>query len=136
MSKKIKSTFYVNNMERIIAIFRPGFLKSLHGEIRRKCSKSTWSVLNHITNVNDLEVSSSFKGVANCSDGDEFNEEFGKSLAEQKAVLKYHKAMKKKYRKMIEILRKAEAEAEALEAHHYVKARNIEADYKKYYLGE
>lgn len=136
MSKKIKSAFYWNNMGRIIAIFRPGSIKSLHGEIWTKCSKPTWSVLNHICNMNDLEVSSTFKGVANCANDDEYDEEYGKGLAEQKAMLKYHKSMSKKYKKMIDILRKALDEATELEVRHYRKARNIEEDYRKYYLGE
>ena len=131
----MKTKFYPNG-RRIIGVFEPGVEKRMRGEIFTRCTNPTWSILNYIINICDLEINSTFTGVANCNNEEVYDEKYGKGLAEQKAMLKYHKSMSKKYKKMIDVLRKALEEAAELEVRHYRKVRNIEEDYKKYYLGE
>lgn len=131
----MKTKFYPNG-RRIIGVFKPDIKKSIKGEILTRCTDPTWNILNHIIDTYDLEINSTFTGVANCDNEEVYDEKYGKGLAEQKAMLKYHKSMSKKYKKIIDILRKALDEATELEVRHYRKVRNIEEDYKKYYLGE
>ena len=132
----MKLKFYPKESNEIIGVYKPGYKKSLKGEVFTKCSKSVWSILNHIINLHDLDTNSSFTGVAYCLNEDQYDEKYGKGLAEQKAMLKYHTSMMKKYRKIIDLLRDALDKASELELKHYIKVRNIEEDYKKYYLGE
>lgn len=133
----MKNSVFVNNFTKSVKVqYRPGHRKTVFGELLGKCRKTTALLIAPYVRSFGLDIRGSFTGQADCSENDKFDPKYGKGLATQKAVLKYHKSMAKKYEKIYCMLKDALDDISGLEVEHKIKARNIEEDYKRYYLGE
>ena len=133
----MKHTYFVNEAnKKVVANYAIPFNKTVTGEIFRKCCKNTASFVGYFVRIYGLDVHKKFTGTAVCKNDGDFNVDYGKGLAMQKAQYKYHKSMVKKYRKILDMIRVALNEIEELAFHHQTKVMNIEKDYNTYYLGK
>lgn len=112
---------------------------SVVDEVYSKCSSDTYySIIGLIENyyyngnVLDIPTEAVYKGVAKCDNFDEFNEKTGKRIAGNKAEMKYHLAMAKKYKKLVEIIGKAYEELYVLECEHANRALNLNHRIEEY----
>lgn len=109
-------------------------------EVLRRCTNNTAiTVLGAIFNfeecdLKELNTNSVFKGVAKCDGSDKYDERIGKDIAGNKADMKYHNAMAKKYKMIFNVLKEAAEEIDRLYARHTVKAYNIKNDLERCYL--
>lgn len=112
-------------------------------EVITKCSDNTcYSVISLIENyyyngsILDIPTDAVYKGVAKCDKHDKFDEEIGKKIAGDKAEMKYHFAMAKKYKKLVEIIGKAYEELYTLECKHVNKALKLNDRIEQYTKGK
>lgn len=131
----MKTKFYVHDNVTKAKII-PEFEKTILGEIASRCRHTTTALLGMFCSNFGIRVPDTFSAQAECIDSDKFDEEFGKGLAQQKAVYKYHKAMRRKYQVILDFLGEAIYDISKLEQVHNKKCLRIEEDYKRYYLGE
>lgn len=73
-----------------------------------------------------------FKSTAVAHNGDEFDVETGREIAEQKVDYKYHKSMVNQYNKYISLLENIITVLENLRNKHISKKRKIENNMKKF----
>lgn len=108
-------------------------------EVEAKCSKTTIDILTPMFMSNDkcfnidIVCGKDFIGVARCDDEDEFNEQIGKIIAANKADMKYHNAMSRKYELIIKLLDRVYEEINRLRLFHLQKVENIKESLKRYY---
>lgn len=114
----------------------PDFEKTILGEITLKCRTTTAALLGLFCTQMGIRVPDSFSAQSECAGSDKYDENYGKGLAHQKAVYKYHKSMRRKYQVILNLLHHATRDIERLELEHDSKCRSIEQDYEKYYLGK
>ena len=74
----------------------------------------------------DEDFPESFKGVAICNDEDKYDSNKGRMIAENKASIKYHNAMTRRYHKYINTLRKIIPILEKRSAYHATKLTNLD----------
>ena len=133
----MKTKFHTNDNTKVVkAKVIPEFEKTILGEISSRCRHTTAALLGLFCTQLGIRVSETFNAEAHCIDPDKFDEKYGMGLAQQKAVYKYHKAMKRKYQLLIDMLENAVDDLGKLELEHQNKCRKIEEDYAKYYLGK
>lgn len=116
---------------------------SVRGEVKAKCSRETSKVVNSTIlskygldiNIANTAEELSFKGVAKCLEGDEFNERIGREIASSKVDMKYHTVMAKKYEMLMKLYSKAIEELKVLHGNHIEKMENIKSDMDRCYKG-
>ncbi len=81
----------------------------------------------------DEEFPKSFKGVAICNDEDKYDSDTGRMIAENKASMKYHDAMARRYIKYIDALHKIIPILEKRSAYHAAKRASL--NFKNIALG-
>lgn len=138
---------YIVNPEKkiVVAILKANIdnvddMKGIADEVIRECSRTTiYAILELIEKAGDFDMSNLdipyevlYKGIAKCDEHDEFNEEIGKKIAGNKAEMKYHIAMAKKYKVLVSLIEKAYEELYVLECKHANKAFKINNNIKKY----
>ena len=82
----------------------------------------------------DLSYFAPIKGIARLAEGDTWNEELGKKVADAKLALKYHKRIINQALYCQKVLIKMINELDAIIAKHYKKVKSIEDDYNRYFL--
>lgn len=109
-------------------------------EVVEKCTSLTMyaviELINRAVDCNmpnlDIPCDELYKGIAKCDEYDDFDPVLGKQIAGNKAEMKYHIAMSKKYKRLVDILGKAYEELYILECEHANKALKISNNIKKY----
>lgn len=132
--------FIIKPEEKVVVAIMDASNRGVTDEIVSKCTKSTmYAALNLIMNAYDMNVpdleipyNASYKGVSTCDEHDIFDEKKGRDIAESKADMKYHTAMAKKYKRLVDILAKAQKEIHVLELEHQLKSLRIEERLCKY----
>lgn len=135
-----EKTYIVKPEEKVVVATMCVTQDRIEDEVTTKCTKSTmYAVLDMLTNtydlkIPDLEISykTIYKGVSKCDSYDEFDERKGKDIARNKADMKYHIAMMKKYKRLKDIFAKAFDEMYRLEMEHLNKVDNIKESLQKY----
>ena len=132
--EKIRKYCYTNPKTKEVVAGYSDYL-DMEEEVSRKCSCPTSFIFRNIylsgTRVDWLS-DVTFKTIAKCDDVDSFDERIGKSVAISKLDAKYHKAMAKRYEKVIKIIEKAKKELETLLNYHIEKAEHCMDSIKKY----
>ena len=135
MNKK----FIVQEDKGIVIAIKDEF-DSVFEEIAKKCSTKTFAILAEIISLSmtwkklpELEIETQFKGISKCDEYDTFDIKKGKDIASCKADMKYHKAMTKKYKLILDILGKTLYEIQELYNLHNDKTKNIEKDIQRHY---
>lgn len=113
-------------------------------EVTMKCTKPTmYAVLNMIMDACDLDIPdleipfhASYKGVSKCDEHDTFDEIKGKKIAGEKADMKYHASMMKKYKRLSDLFKKASDEMQVLEFEHMRKHMHIKESLQKNYFSD
>lgn len=131
--------FIVKPEEKIVVAIMSG-MEDVTNEVLRKCTKSTQHVVDELISSGrhfncpklDLPYKTEFRSVARCDDRDIFDEKIGKNISENKALLKYHTTMQRKYGRLSELLKKASKEIEELRINHILKAINIRKSLAKH----
>lgn len=119
----------------VIAMAEDDSYEGTFEEVIKYCGDETYCMLLElITNSDNLDIAygNLFKSVARCDNYDEFNEKVGKEIAGSKTDIKYHRAMAKKYKMILDILQNAMGEISWLYNMHEAKRINIERSIKKY----
>ena len=132
----MKKKFIINSEKNIVIAEMIDIPKSIVKETEEKTSKMTSFLVNEIFQKLTMSKSSNplYKAVAKCDNRDDFDEKIGIEIAATKSDLKYHIAMRKKYMRVLKVLRKACDEIESLAVYHQKKVRNIEDDIKRCFI--
>ncbi len=135
---KSRKTYIVNPQKKVVVTLMNantefGDVLGVADEVIRKCTcPTTYAVLDMMESAKnlklpdlDIPIDAVFKGVSKCDDHDEFDKETGIMIADNKAEMKYHIAMAKKYKRLTKLFEKAFEEMYVLECEHANKALKL-----------
>lgn len=134
--------FIVKPEEKVVVAIMDAYCDGIQEEVEKKSTRLTANLVQHII-TNDyrkglnypnyeIHYNVPYKGVSKCDKDDEFDEKKGKNIAGNKADMKYHIAMMKKYKRLKDIFAKASDEMYELEMEHLNKVDNIKESLQKY----